>query len=116
MEFATGDFIIRQLHHVIKVARVVIAADLENIDEARMAAGNGLELLNAFELPFIGTLVVELRAVDNFHRAIGSDNVPGEPNLAVAALADEPDKLVIWNHRCNRRFRWAIHGRWSLSL
>ena len=78
------------------------AADLEDVELALVAAGYRLEALHAGELALERAVVVEGAPINDLHRAVNAKGVPGQPDLAVAALADAADERVIgdgngWN-------------------
>ena len=85
--------VVGQFHDVVKAIRA--AANLEDVELALVAAGNRLEALHARELALERTVVVEGAPVNDLHRAVNAEDIPGEPDLAVAALADAPDERVI---------------------
>ena len=91
--------VVGQFHDVVKTIRA--AAYLENIELALMAARNRLEALHPGELALERTVVIERAPVNDLYGAINAQNVSSEPDLAVTAFADAPNKGVIGNG--NRR-------------
>ncbi len=73
---------VRQFHDVIEI--VLGTADLEDVHQALMRAGDGLEALDPAELAFEGAIVLENVAIDELDGAEGPESVPGEPDFAVA--------------------------------
>ena len=61
--------LVRQLHHVVKAPRRIIAPDVQDLHQPLVRAGNGFVLEDAVELTLVGVLVLETRAENNFHRA-----------------------------------------------
>src|SRR5687767_885702 len=86
--------IVRQFHHVVKVALSVVPADLKHIHQPLVRAGDRFEFLNADKLALKRTLALESRSIDYLHRPKGADNAAGEPDLTVTARANAPDQLV----------------------
>src|ERR1035441_164566 len=91
----TGELIIGQLHDVIEIAFVIVASNVQDRDLAWVGAGDGLELLEALELAFVGAVGVEGGAIDNFDRAVAAHHVATEPHLAVAAAANAAEQFVV---------------------
>ena len=89
--------VVGQFHDVVEA--VLGAADVEDVELALVAAGNRLEPLDAGELALEGPVVIESAAADDLHRAPSAEDVAGEPDFAVAALADAADERVIGNRK-----------------
>ena len=58
------------------------------MDEGFVGSGDGFEVLDAFEFTFVGAVVVEFGAADNFDGAEGAEGVAAEPDFSVSARAD----------------------------
>src|SRR5690606_24344723 len=54
-----GIGIVRRLHHVVEVAGVVVATDVQERELARPARDRGLESADAFQLASEGAIVLE---------------------------------------------------------
>src|SRR5262249_4786090 len=101
--------IIRQLHDVIEISGLVVTSDLQHVHEPVMGARDRFELLNAFELSFVGKFVRERIAIYDFDCAIGSRSVACKPNLAIGAAANRAEELMLRNDRlrmARRGCRW----------
>ena len=88
---------VRQFHHVVEVTVPIVAPDLEDIDHAFVRARDRLELLDAGILSFVGALVLETVAIDDFDGAIRANHVARQPDLAIAAEANQAQQFVIGN-------------------
>src|SRR5262249_33755234 len=99
IDFLAGLLIVGQLHNVVEVTGLFVAADVEDIDLAFVCAGNRFEFLNAFELALKGPVVRKVRAIDKFDGAICAHEVSGQPDPTVAAATDRPQQFVIRNGR-----------------
>ena len=88
---------VSKLHHVIKIPRFVVAAELENVHQSLVRAGDRLELLQPFELAVELLCLLEGLAMDDLDRAQRAQERPGEPDFAVAARADAAEQFVVGN-------------------
>ena len=82
---------------------------MKNADQTGMRARDRLEALEPGKFPLIWVSVGKRVAPDDLDRAISSDHAFGQPNRAVATLANAPSQLVIrdaW-----RRGRRKDYGR-----
>src|SRR5712664_70265 len=93
--------IVRQFHDIVEMGCAVVAADLEDVDEAIVGAGDGLVFLDAFKFALERIGVAEITPINNFHGSECADDVARQPNFAVTTAADFPQQLVIGNHRWN---------------
>jgi hypothetical protein len=98
---ADGDGV-RQFHHVIEVAVLVIAAHMIEVNQAFMLSGDWFELANAMELTLVRALILKVFPPDDLDRPKSSQGIPGHPDFAIAALPDEAYELVIGNSRFRR--------------
>ena len=89
----TPAHVVGQLHDVIEAVRA--AAYLEDVELALVTARNRLEALHPGELTLERAVVIERTPLNDFHGAINAEDIPGEPDLTVAALADAADERVI---------------------
>jgi hypothetical protein len=60
-----------------------------------MRARNGFEIANADKLALEGGVVRKSGPVDDFHRAIGAENISGQPDGPVSPFANAPHHRVI---------------------
>ena len=97
--------VIRQLHHVVEVAGGRVDADVEEVHQAIVRAGDWLEAADAGKFAFVIAGVREGGAVDHLDGAEGVEGVAGQPDFAKGALADAAEELVIRNGRW-RLVRW----------
>jgi len=91
--------VVAEFHDVVVEAFVVVSADVEDVDEALVVAGDGFEFADAVEFAFEGTVEFEVFAADDFDGAEGSGDAFGEPDLAIAAPADAAQDLVVGDAR-----------------
>jgi hypothetical protein len=93
-----------QFHHIVKV--LLRPADLENVHQSLVCAGDRLEALDALELALERLAVLEHIAPDDFNRAQSSQAIPRQPDLAVATAANQPEQFMIgdwrWRRACRR--------------
>jgi hypothetical protein len=89
------DHIVSELHNAVKVPATFISADMKNADKAGMRARDRLEALEAGKFPLEWVPVRKRIAPDDLDRAISSYHAFGQPNRAVATLANAPNQLVI---------------------
>jgi hypothetical protein len=87
--------IVRQFHHIVEAAQVLIAANVEDADKPRMTARDRLELHDSLELPVEGPVAVESFPGDDFDGPVRAGDVAAEPHFAVSAAADAADQFVI---------------------
>src|SRR5437588_13068486 len=83
-----GRFVIGCLHHVIYEALGITFANMENLDQAGMRAGNGHEFLQTAKFALEWTGVIEAGALDNFNSVISADGVASQPDLSLSAAAN----------------------------
>ena len=95
VDLLAGRLVVRQFHHVVKAA--VVAADVENVHLAVVQAGNGFEPPDAFKLALERPAAPEGVPINNFNRAKGARGAARQPNVAVTAVADPAEQLVIRN-------------------
>ena len=108
--------IVRQFHHVIEIADVIVAADLQDIHQTVVGAGERLEPEQALEFAFEMLGVLETLAVDDLHRAQRADGVARHPDFAVSAVPNQAQQLVIGDlHRLRGR-RDARPGTLAVAL
>ena len=116
--------LVRQFHHVEKIARVIAPADLQDIHNAAMGARDRLELEQAFELALEMLDALKALAVDNFHRAQCADGVARQPYLAISTTPDQAQQFVVGNDWSRPRGEWiarrlgtflAWHGNVTLA-
>src|SRR5580765_1769114 len=122
---------VRQFHHVIEIAFGVIPSDVEQRQLTWMLAGDSLEPLNALELAFDWTFVLERVTPDNLRRAQRSGGfATSQPDVAIGAVTDAPQQFIIGNAwlRCQARveprrrpsMHWcrpvSIIVAWNLAL
>ena len=100
VDLLAGAHIITELHHVVIEGDAVrAAADVEDVHQARMVPGNGLELQDALELPLEGALVVEILAVDDLDGTQRAGDAPRHPHLAVCPAADLAEDIMVRDAR-----------------
>ena len=68
---------------------------MEQVHQAFVATGEWLEPLDAGELAFVGAVAAEGVAKDDLDGAPSAHDVLGQPDLAVAALANAANKSVV---------------------
>ena len=91
--------VVAEFHDVVVELLFVVAADVEDVDEAGVFSGDGFELHDAFEFAFEGAVEFEVFAADDFDGAEGAGDGAGEPDFAVAALADAAEDFVVGDVR-----------------
>src|SRR5439155_7416887 len=94
-----GGLVIARLHDAIVIASFVVTPDMQNMDQARVIEGDRHVFLNAPELPRVGFGVREIAVMNDFDGVIGANNVSGQPDLAIGALPDAPQQVMVWNER-----------------
>src|SRR5687767_652846 len=92
-----GGLVIPQLHDVIEVPSVIVAAHVQDVNEAGMLPRDGGELLDAAELAFERPGVMELVAINNFDGVESANGIARQPNVAVSATANLTAYSVIGN-------------------
>jgi hypothetical protein len=100
---------VRQFHDVIEI--VLGTADLEDMHQAFVRAGDGLEALDPAELAFEGAVVFENMAVNDLDGAQCPESVPSQPDFAVAAPANLSEQLMIGD--LGRLGGWACRSRFG---
>src|SRR5439155_20993163 len=113
-----GVRVVRQLHHIIKITSIIVAADLEDVHETLVSAGDRFEFLDAAEFTLVRSVMCESLPVDNFHSAIGAQSIPREPDFTVAAASDLTDEFVIgniceWDPACRSSLRKVLRLVWA---
>jgi len=83
---------------------------MKDVDESIIGARDRIELANAFHLALERPFILEAITVDDFDGAIGIQQATSKPDIAVAALADATEELVVRNGRTPRRRRWRRAG------
>jgi len=78
-----------QFHQVVKITGVIAAADLQDIHQAVMGAGDRLEPEQALELTLEMFGALETLAMDDLRRTQRPDGVAPQPDLTVAAAAND---------------------------
>ena len=91
--------VVAEFHDVVVEPFFVVSADVEDVDEALVVAGDGFEFADAVEFAFEGAVEFEVFAADDFDGAEGSGDASGEPDLAIAAPADTAQDLVVGDAR-----------------
>ena len=92
-----GVRVVRQLHHIIKITSIIVAADLEDVHETLVSAGDRFEFLDAAEFTLVRSVMCESLPVDNFHSAIGAQSTLREPDFPIAAPSNFADQFVVRN-------------------
>ena len=87
--------VVGQFHDVIEKPAFIVAAAVVDGDEAGMRTADGAVGLDAVELALVMFVLIEALALDDFERAVFAGKGAGEPNFAVAALADAAQELII---------------------
>src|ERR1041385_3364866 len=82
--------VVRQLHQVVKIARIIVSPDVQDMDQTGMAPGDGVEILDSLERAFIQSRVRKVGAVNTLNRAIGADDVGADQTLAEGPDANTP--------------------------
>jgi len=90
---------VSQFHHVIEIAFLIVASNLEHIDQARVRTGDRLEFANAGVLALERARVVEIASIHHLDRAIRAQGGAREPDFTVAAATDAAQQLVIGHAR-----------------
>ena len=86
---------VSQFHHVIEIAFLIVASNLEHIDQTGVRTGDRLEFANAGVLALKRALVVEIASIYHFDGAMRAQGGAREPNFTVAAATDGAQPLVI---------------------
>jgi hypothetical protein len=73
-----------EFHHVIKPAAGFIAADLQDVHKAFVAAGERLKAADAGELAFVGARVFEVVAIDDLDGSPRAEGVARQPDLLIS--------------------------------
>ena len=105
--------IIGQLHDVVVEALLIAAPHLQNGNQARVTARDGLVFLDGLELALEGLRIVVVLATDHLDRTHGSGHASCQPDLAIGSPADHAQRLVIPDVRDLADVRWKVHGRRS---
>ena len=86
---------VRQFHDIVIEPGGVIAADVEHGYLAGVAPGNRFVAFETFKLAFVGVVGVEVAAVDDLDGAVFAQDVPRQPDFAVATSADAAEQFVV---------------------
>ena len=87
--------ILRQFHHVIEITGLVVAADLQDINEAIVAAGDRLVFLDAFEFALERIGFAEIVTGDNLHSSQRAHDIVCQPDFAITAAANPPEQFMV---------------------
>ena len=83
----------------IKISSRLATANVEDVHQSVVLARDRLEFHDALKFPAKGMFMPGAFFIHDFDGAVSSQNVPGQPHLAAAAAANEPDELMIRNDR-----------------
>ena len=86
---------VRQFHHVIEIAFLIVASNLEHIDQTGVRTGDRLEFANAGVLALERARVLEIASIHHLDGAIRAQRGAREPDFTVAAATDGAQQLVI---------------------
>lgn len=100
--------IICEFHHVIEIAFGIVAADLQDVHQAWVRAGNRLELLNASKLAVKGMLVSKVVPIHQLRGPEGAHDVTRQPDLTVGPAANGAEQFVVGD--AGRRVREVCSG------
>jgi hypothetical protein len=100
IDLLAGELIIGQFHHVIKVS--LLPTDMKHIQLAVVSTRYGFEPVETAVFTVESPPCIEMILIDDLHRAVGAHNIAREPHLAITALPDYPEKLVVGNTRFRR--------------
>ena len=106
-----------QFHDVIKEPARVVAAHLENIDEARVRTADRLESHHSIEFTAERAFAVEILPPDEFDRSPGTGRLgASEPDFAVGTPADPPQHLVVGHLRARFRIAARRARQWNVAV
>ena len=92
--------VVAQLHHVIiKGGAFVVAAHMQDVHQARMVAGDGLVLKNAFKLPVEGPFVLKILPPDDFDGPPCACQGFCQPDLSIRSAADLANHFMVRDGR-----------------
>src|SRR5439155_19406494 len=91
--------VVGHLHHVVEKAGFVVPAYVKDVNEALVGTRERLEIPDAREFPVKGRLAFEAITINDFHRAVRSHDVSGQPDLAIAAFPDTTQEGMIRDGR-----------------
>src|SRR5215471_13669737 len=83
---------VRQFHDIVEQVPVVLAANVENVDEIFLRTGDGFEAFDAGEFAFERAGFFEAVAINDFHRPMDSGDAAGEPHIAVSPAPYPPEQ------------------------
>ena len=83
--------------HIIEKTLRLVPPHLEDVHQSVVGAGNGLESLDARELPLKRPGAAERVAPHGFDRAECAENIARQPHFTIAAPPDGAKNLVIGN-------------------
>src|SRR5439155_18975259 len=83
-------YVVRCFHHIVEKTGLLVSANVQDADPARVGAGNRLESLQAVEFTFEGSGVRECLSIDDLNRSVGAHHISAQPHLTVTAAADAP--------------------------
>ena len=119
LDLRARDLIVGEFHHVIKEPARHTAADVENIDEPVVRAGDRLERRHSLKLPVESALALEGVPINHLHRPQRSGQAARQPNLAVTAPPDDAEHFMIGNRRnahCFSLYRQLSRRSMPLAL
>ena len=98
IDISSAPDVVAEFHHIIIERHAVGAAsDMQDVDQARVVAGDRLEFQDALELAFESARILEVFTPHHFHRPQRPGHAAGEPHLAVCSATDFAQHLVIGN-------------------
>ena len=103
-----------QLHHVVEESGGVVAAHVQDGNQAVMGSGDGRVLQDAPVFALERAAVGEGVFVDELHGVMDADFAASQPDFPVSALADGADQFVVGNADtafCQGGLRFAGNGR-----
>src|SRR5207244_1706204 len=89
MNLLASALVIGQFHHVIEIALIIVAPDVQHIDLAFVRARDRLELQDASKLPLERPLTFEGRTVNDLRGAKSAGETARQPYFAVTSSADD---------------------------
>jgi hypothetical protein len=89
--------VVGELHHIIIIAVLVVAPDVEDIDEPGMILRDFFVALNALELAFESALEFKVLATYDLHRPVHAGDGTGKIDLSVRTSADAAEELEVGN-------------------
>ena len=89
--------IVRQLHHAVVKAALLIPADVQDVHEAGMPARDRLELLDALKLAVEGAGEFKVLTPDDLHGTQRARDALSQPHFAIGPGADALEQRVVGN-------------------